>query len=262
VAAATAQLFEFPVPQRQQRSQPPRRRANKDARAREWLEPHEVKSMVAAIRRRDGRMVERDVLMILLAYHRGLRATELCELRWDQIEFKPERIHVRRLKNGIDGAHPLYGDELRAIRAWQRAQGEGKTYVFTSLSGTPITRRAFHYVVNDVGKEAGISFALSSVYASPCLRCQANRRGSFIARHSGLSRSSQHRDDARVYPLEPAAVRRMVLGSRQSEQRAAETHCQCVPRGCDRRAGRIRHRARARASMGVAGSRLCFCNRL
>ena len=34
--------------------------------------------------------------MILVAYRDGLRASELCDLRWDQIDFSPTVLHVRR----------------------------------------------------------------------------------------------------------------------------------------------------------------------
>jgi hypothetical protein len=42
----------------------------------------------------------RDATIILLAFRHGLRAAELCDLRWDQIEFSAAVLHVRRVKNG------------------------------------------------------------------------------------------------------------------------------------------------------------------
>jgi integrase len=36
-------------------------------------------------------MDHRDATMILVAYRHGLRAAELVDLRWDQIDFKPAR---------------------------------------------------------------------------------------------------------------------------------------------------------------------------
>jgi integrase len=54
--------------------------------------------------------------MILLTYRHGLRATEVCDLRWDQIDFPGAVLHVRRVKNGTPSTHPIQGDELRALR--------------------------------------------------------------------------------------------------------------------------------------------------
>ena len=59
----------------------------------------------------------RDATMILLAFRHGLRASELCSLRWDQVDLAHGRLHVSRIKNGMPSVHPLTGIELRALRA-------------------------------------------------------------------------------------------------------------------------------------------------
>jgi len=38
---------------------------------------------------------------------RGLRASELVDLRWDQIDFKTATLAVRRTENGSPGTHPI-----------------------------------------------------------------------------------------------------------------------------------------------------------
>jgi len=54
--------------------------------------------------------------MILLAFRHGLRASELCSRRWEQVDLAHARLHVSRLKSGIPSVHPLTGTELRALR--------------------------------------------------------------------------------------------------------------------------------------------------
>src|SRR6266511_3605803 len=49
-----------------------------------------------------------------ISYH-GLRATELCALKWSQIDLRNGRLHVNRAKGGIESVHPLHGPELRAL---------------------------------------------------------------------------------------------------------------------------------------------------
>jgi type 1 fimbriae regulatory protein FimB/type 1 fimbriae regulatory protein FimE len=49
--------------------------------------------------------------MILIGYRHGLRAAELCDLQWSQIELATGRLHVRREKNGSPSVHPMQGDE-------------------------------------------------------------------------------------------------------------------------------------------------------
>ena len=71
---------------------------------------------------RGNRWGHRDATMILVAYRHGLRASELVDLRWDQVEFRTATLHVRRVKQGTPSTHPILGDELRALRRLQREQ--------------------------------------------------------------------------------------------------------------------------------------------
>src|SRR6516225_1960610 len=91
---------------------------NSSYRPREYLTEKEVDRLIEAARKR-GRNGARDAAAILLAYRHGLRATELCPLRWAQIDLRHGRLHVNRAKGGIESVHPLHGPELRALRPLQ-----------------------------------------------------------------------------------------------------------------------------------------------
>jgi type 1 fimbriae regulatory protein FimB/type 1 fimbriae regulatory protein FimE len=67
-----------------------------------------------------GRYGHRDATMILVTFRHGLRASEVCDLQWQQIELSEGRLHVHRLKNGISSVHPIRGDEMRALRKLRR----------------------------------------------------------------------------------------------------------------------------------------------
>jgi integrase len=43
--------------------------------------------------------------MILVAYRHGFRASELVDLRWDQIDFGAATLAVRRAKKGSPATH-------------------------------------------------------------------------------------------------------------------------------------------------------------
>jgi hypothetical protein len=87
-------------------------------------------------------MRHRDATLILIAYRHGLRATEICDLEWSQVEFgRSASLHVRRLKNGKPSVHPLRGDELRALRELRR-QFHDSGYVFATERGGPFTADA------------------------------------------------------------------------------------------------------------------------
>jgi integrase len=113
---------------------------------------------MAAARKR-SRYGHRDATMILLAYRHGLRAVELCELQWRNVELNTGRLHVRRVKAGTPSVHHLLGDEIRALRRLRREQGasEPSPYVFSSERGGPLTPKAFHGLVERIGKRAGLS---------------------------------------------------------------------------------------------------------
>src|SRR2546426_10636742 len=92
----------------------PVRRPNAEYRTREHLTEVEVERLIETAK--TNRYGHRDATMILLAFRHGLRAAELVDLRWDQIDFgKPAVLHVRRLKNGTPATHPLSGRELRDL---------------------------------------------------------------------------------------------------------------------------------------------------
>jgi len=134
----------------------PRRRPNGDLRTREYLTESEVERLMAAARR--NRWGHRDATMILVAYRHGLRVAELVDLRWDQVDFKTAILHVRRVKAGTPGSHPILGDELRALRRLQREQEPKSPFVFTSERGAPFTTAGFARMMERAGIEAGFGF--------------------------------------------------------------------------------------------------------
>jgi integrase len=133
----------------------PRRLSNSELRPREYLTPSEVETLITTARK--GRYGHRDATLILVAYRHGLRAVELCDLEWSQVEFdRSATLHVRRAKNGKPAAHPIRGDELRALRELQRQTKGG--YVFETERGTPFTTDAVNRLVKRIGERAGFPF--------------------------------------------------------------------------------------------------------
>src|SRR5207245_11416075 len=78
-------------------------------RTREYLTTREIERLMAAARKL-SRYGHRDATMILIGYRHGLRASELCDLQWSQVELTTGRLHVRRAKNGSPSVHPMQGD--------------------------------------------------------------------------------------------------------------------------------------------------------
>jgi site-specific recombinase XerD len=134
----------------------PRRLPNADLRTREYLTEAEVERLMKAAR--GNRWGHRDATMVLVAYRHGLRASELVDLRWEQIEFRTASLHVRRVKQGTPSTHPIVGDELRALRRLKREQEPKSAFVFTSERETPFTSAGFARMVERAGREANFGF--------------------------------------------------------------------------------------------------------
>jgi type 1 fimbriae regulatory protein FimB len=80
------------------------------------LTSREVEQLLQATKR--NRNEARDRCLLLLLFRHGLRVSEGCQLRMDQVDVDSRVLHVHRLKHGLSTDHPLRVDELRAIATW------------------------------------------------------------------------------------------------------------------------------------------------
>ena len=132
------------------------RPSNSELRQREYLTPKEVEKLIKTSK--DGRHGHRDATLILIAFRHGLRASEICDLEWSQVEFgRSASLHVRRAKNGKPSVHPLRGDEIRALRELQR-QFPNSKHVFPTERGGPFTADAVNRLIKRIGERAGFDF--------------------------------------------------------------------------------------------------------
>ena len=129
-------------------------RPNSEIRPREHLTEHEVEKLIGVAK--GNRHGPRDSAMILICFRHGLRASELCELQWSDIEFESATLHLRRAKGGIAGTHPLLGDELRALRILKR--DANSPFVFVSERGAPFTVSGLAKMIERVGIQAVMPF--------------------------------------------------------------------------------------------------------
>jgi type 1 fimbriae regulatory protein FimB/type 1 fimbriae regulatory protein FimE len=117
-----------------------------------FLTAPQVEQLVKAAREH-SRYGERDAAMILLAYHHGLRVSELCALRWDDIDLKAGTLSVRRVKGGAPSLHPLPGTDRRALR---RLKGSESPWVFNTERGSAMTPAGVRDLLRRLGLAAGL----------------------------------------------------------------------------------------------------------
>ena len=135
---------------------PPRLMPYSKRRQREYLTVKEVGLLIDTARER-GRYGHRDATMILVGYRHGLRAAELCTLRWDQVDLGRGLLHVRRIKSGTPSVHPMGGIEIRALRRLKREQPESR-YVFVTERLAPMTTAGLRKTMARIGERAKFPF--------------------------------------------------------------------------------------------------------
>ena len=116
-------------------------KANAAYRTREHLTEVEMAKLLDALKR--NRHGDRDRLIGLLIFRHGLRVSEACDLRWDDIDLSKRTIIVRRLKGSTDSSHYLEKDEHRALGDLRRTyakKGIKSAYVFVNERNQPFGR--------------------------------------------------------------------------------------------------------------------------
>jgi type 1 fimbriae regulatory protein FimB len=98
----------------------------------------------------------RDLAILRVAYHRGLRASEIGALGIEDYRRDAKRLYVRRKKGSHSGEYPLTRNEVRALDAWVRVRGTEAGPLFPSQRGTGIDRRMLDVLMKRYGALAGL----------------------------------------------------------------------------------------------------------
>jgi type 1 fimbriae regulatory protein FimB len=128
--------------------------------AMQYLEPAEILSVLKAAKAKGNR----EWAMIVTAYKHGLRASEVCNLRVDDLDLKNGSIVVERLKGSLrttqavteHRGEPLL-NEHRALREWLKQRpADGSDYLFTSQKGGRLDRSQFFRLFKACASVAGL----------------------------------------------------------------------------------------------------------
>jgi integrase len=128
--------------------------------AHKYLTATQVDALIKASSKRDG-------LMISLAYHHGLRVSELISLEWSALDIKAGTIMIRRAKGGVSGAQHLAASDRRRLAAL-KAEGQDDKFVFVSRRHgicNPLSRDAFAKLLATAGERAGVDRRLCHPHA-------------------------------------------------------------------------------------------------
>src|SRR5262245_64586062 len=183
---------------------PPQNTVSSLVRTREYLTGREIERLMAAARK-GSRWGHRDATMIMIGY----RHSELCDLRWSQVEPSTGQLHVRRAKNGSPSVHPMLGDEIRAVRGLGREQGPS-LHVFMTERGGPMTPKAFHALFGRIGGRRKDAVPDPSAHAAAWLWLRLGERGPRHTGPSGLARAQEHPAHGALYRAGAGSVQELL----------------------------------------------------
>jgi site-specific recombinase XerD len=101
----------------------------------------------------------RDRAIFRLAYHRGLRASEVGLLQVADYRADRGRLYVHRLKCGAvdtSGEYILTDAEVKALRSWLKDRGNEAGPIFLSRNGLAISRKMLDVLMKDYCEAAKI----------------------------------------------------------------------------------------------------------
>jgi site-specific recombinase XerD len=72
------------------------------------------------------------------------------------LDVKQYRLRIHRLKNSLEGLHPLQPDEVKALKAYLKERTSNIPALFLSRNATPISRRRLDELMKHCGELVGI----------------------------------------------------------------------------------------------------------
>ncbi|USS40336.1 tyrosine recombinase XerA [Thermococcus aggregans] len=102
---------------------------------------------------------KRDRLIILLLYGTGLRVSEVCNLKIEDIDFKRGILIVKGGKGAKDRVVPVPGFLLKEIEDYLKTRDDGSEYLFVEVrreKKDKISPKTVWYLLKKYGEKAGV----------------------------------------------------------------------------------------------------------
>jgi integrase len=139
----------------------------------------------------------REHAMFLFAVAHGARASEICNLRIADVNFKTEQVHVARLKGSLDSTQNLLKvkgnglfSEAAAFKAWLDVRKpDADNFVFNSQKSTRLSRITVFKLFRAIARAAGLPETLQHPHVlkhtAAMLMVRAGANAFLIRQHLG-----------------------------------------------------------------------------
>ena len=139
----------------------------------------------------------REHAMFLFAVAHGARASEICNLRIADLNFKSEQVHVARLKGSLDSTQTLLRvkgsalfNEGAVLKAWLDARKpDADDFVFNSQKSTRLSRITVYKLFREIARCAGLPESLQHPHVlkhtAAMLMVRAGANAFLIRQHLG-----------------------------------------------------------------------------
>jgi type 1 fimbriae regulatory protein FimB len=135
--------------------------------------------------------------MFLFAVAHGARASEICNLRIADLNFKSEQVHIARLKGSLDSTQTLLRvkgsrlfNEPAVLKAWLDVRKpDADDFVFNSQKATRLSRITVYKLFRAIARAAGLPETLQHPHVlkhtAAMLMVRAGANAFLIRQHLG-----------------------------------------------------------------------------
>jgi integrase len=140
---------------------------------------------------------QREHAMFLFAVAHGARASEICNLKISDVNFKSEQVHIARLKGSLDSVQSMLRvkgnalfNEAAVVKSWLDVRElDGDEFVFNSQKSTQMNRTTVFKLFRTIARAAGLPATLQHPHClkhtAAMLMVKAGANAFLIREHLG-----------------------------------------------------------------------------